>query len=183
MSQPAIGQKQTTVLLLVMVALLAAIVAVLVWQNSRPATPAPISSAMPADTGLTAGMPPANMGTPSAPAEFDPATAPVVPAGVTPEEYVLDYYESCAAKDYEKAFTLLPAATQQNYGTAASFEQTLEGYGIAGFSVDPPVEGDGTVSVVGYQEAQGMTFAYEWKFVEGDDGQWLVASRTMAGTK
>ncbi len=179
----ALGQKQLTSILAVAAVALVAIVALLVWQNSRagtaaePTVPAPMLSATD-----PSGMPP---GMPSQPpaAAFDPATAPVVPADMTPVEYVTAYYEACANKEYERAFTMLPAATQQNYGAAEAFEQTLEGYQISGYSVEEPIEIDGGVSVLGWQQAQGMSFGYEWNFVEGDDGSLLVHSRVMAGSK
>ncbi|MCL4554199.1 MAG: hypothetical protein M1565_03570 [Actinobacteria bacterium] len=53
--------------------------------------------------------------------EFDPTTAPVVPDGQTPEEYVREYLELCSAGEFEQAYTMLPIATQLRYGTAASF--------------------------------------------------------------
>ena len=186
MSEPAVGQKQTTVLLIAMVVLLAVIVGVLVWQNARPGTqvPAATSTMPPNDAaGLNSGMPSDPMTAMPTTPQFDPATAPVVPEGVDLAEYVRSYHEACEAKDYERAFTLLPIATQQTYGSADVFEQTLEGYGISDFSVDEPVVEDGEAIVVGYQVAQGMTFVYEWLFVENDEGQWLVAARTNAGTR
>jgi hypothetical protein len=116
--------------------------------------------------------------------EFDPATAPAVPEDQTPLEYLTAYYEACASPRSTAPHTaLLPVASQQYYGDAASFEQTLEGYGITDFSVDEPVESGDTVSIVGWQVAQGMTFGYEWTFVKIDDGTWRVKSRTMAGAQ
>ena len=85
------------------------------------------------------------------------------------------------AGSYDEAFVMLPTATQAYYGDSAGFANTLQGYGITGFSVDPPVEEGDTVVIVGHQEAQGMTFSYSWTLVKGDDGAWLVQSRDMAG--
>ena len=179
----ALGQKQLTSILVVVAVALIAVVAVLVWQNSstgtvaEPTVPTPMLSATD-PAAVPPGMP---AQVPSA--DFDPSAAPVVPADMTALEYVTEYYEACANKEYDRAFSMLPAATQQNYGAAEAFEQTLEGYQIAGYSVDEPVEIDGGVSVLGWQQAQGMSFGYEWKFVEGDDGSLLVHSRVMAGSK
>jgi hypothetical protein len=180
MSQSALGQKQITILLAVAAILLAAVIGILIWQNSNSS---PSTSAAPVSTDLAAVTPPAGMGAQVPEVDFDPATAPAVPEGQTPLEYLTGYYEACAAKDYETAYSLLPVASQQYYGDAASFEQTLEGYGISEFSVDEPLESGDTVSIVGWQVAQGMTFGYEWTFVKADDGTWRVKSRTMAGAQ
>ncbi len=153
--------------------LLAAIVGVLVWQNTNsPEIPAVGSATEPAG---------GSMGGAQAPAvEFDPATAPAVAEGQTPAEYVTAYYEACAAKDYGTAYGLLPVASQQYHGDAASFAATLESYGVTAYSVGDAVESGDTVSVIGGQEAQGMMVNYEWLFVQADDGTLRLMSRTMA---
>lgn len=179
MSQSALGQKQITILLAAAAVLLAAVIGILVWQNSNSS---PSASVAPVSTD-PAVQAPAGMGAQVPDVDFDPATAPAVPEGQTPLEYLTGYYEACATKEYETAYSLLPVASQQYYGDAASFEQTLEGYGISDFSVDEPVESGDTVSIVGWQVAQGMTFGYEWTFVKADDGTWRVKSRTMAGAQ
>lgn len=181
MPQSALGQKQITLLLVVAAVLLAAIIGVLVWQNSGSSpTPAvaPVSSG---DAG--AAQPPAGMGAQVPTVEFDPATAPAVPDDQTPYEYLTAYYEACAARDYDSAFGMLPVASQRYYGDADAFAQTLDSYGITEYSVEQPVESGDTVTVVGWQVAQGMTFGYEWAFVKADDGVWRVKSRTMAGAQ
>ncbi len=183
MSQPAFGQKQVMLLLVVVAVLLAAIVGVLVFQNmNSPAIPS-AEGTVPPPTGAQppAGMPGAGAQAPAV--EFDPATAPAVPEGQTPSDYVTAYYEACAAKEYDTAFGLLPVASQQYYGDASAFAATLESYGVTEFRVDAPVENGDTVSVVGWQEAQGMSFGYEWTFVKADDGTMRVKARTMAGTQ
>ena len=189
MSEATQSQKQMVVLLVIIAALLAAIAGVIIYQQSnssstsgpvattqptqQPATTDP--NAAPADSGAGAsGVAPAG-------AEFDPATAPVVPADMTPEEFVTEYYELSSAGEYDEAYAMLPTATQAYYGDSSGFASTLEGYGITGFSVDPPVEEGDTVVIVGHQEAQGMDFSYSWTLVKGDDGAWLVQSREMAG--
>jgi hypothetical protein len=178
MSQSALGQKQITILLAVAAILLAAVIGILIWQNSNSSTTPPVVLS----TDATA-QPPTGMGAQVPEVDFDPATAPAVPEGQTPLEYLTGYYEACAAKEYDTAYGLLPVASQQYYGDAASFEQTLEGYGISEFSVDEPLESGDSVSIVGWQVAQGMTFGYEWTFVKADDGTWRVKSRTMAGAQ
>ena len=180
MSQSAFGQKQVTLLLVVAALLLAAVVGVLVWQNSNsPSTPVADPSTPPA--GMGEAQPPAGMGGAQVPqVEFDPATAPVVPEGQTPAEYVTAYYEACANKEYDTAYGLLPVASQQYYGDAAAFEQTLESYGVTEYAVGEAVDSGDTVSVIGGQEAQGMMVNYDWLFVKGDDGTLYLQSRTMA---
>lgn len=181
MSQSALGQKQITILLAVAAVLLVAIIGILVWQNSTSPTPGASVEAQLSDSAALE--PPPGMGAQVPDVEFDPATAPAVPEGQTPYEYLNSYYEACAAKEYDTAYSLLPVASQQYYGDAASFAQTLESYGISEFSVDQPVESGDTIAVVGWQVAQGMTFGYEWTFVKADDDTWRVKSRTMVGAQ
>jgi hypothetical protein len=100
---------------------------------------------------------------------------------MTPEDFVTEYYELTMAGSYEDAYVMLPTATQAYYGDSAGFANTLQGYGITGYTVDPPTENGDTVVIVGHQDAQGMTFSYQWTLVKGDDGSWLVQSRDMAG--
>jgi hypothetical protein len=176
--------KQTTILLVVIAALLAAIIGILVWQNNNSSPPAPTAQAPTTDPA--AGGAPAGGGTatgvqPTGGEEFDPATAPIVPAEQTPEEYVNEYYQLSQDGEYDTAYLMLPTATQAYYGDSSGFAQTLQGYGVSGFSVEPQVEEGEAIKVVGVQDAQGMQFAYEWVFVKGDDGSWLVQSREMAG--
>jgi len=180
MSESALGQKQVTILLAVAAVLLAAIIGILIWQNSSSSSP---SSAAQAPSGTPTAQQPTGMGAQAPEVEFDPATAPAVPEGQTPAEYLTAYYEACANGDYQTAFDMLPVASQQYYGDVAAFEQTLKSYGITEYSVDEPTESGDTVSVVGWQVAQGMTFGYEWTFVKADDGTWRVKSRTMAGAQ
>ncbi|PKQ29282.1 MAG: hypothetical protein CVT60_06150 [Actinobacteria bacterium HGW-Actinobacteria-10] len=170
-------QKQIVIGLVAVAVLLAAIVGVLIWQNSKNAVPSPTLT----DTGTDeapAGMP-ATANTTAPPAEFDPATAPKVAEGQTPEAYVKAYYQACQDKKYDEAFKMLPTATQAYYGDTAGFQSTLEGYGVTAFSVQPQKEAGDAVTVVGSQTAQGMDFPYTWKFVKGDSGEWLCESRTM----
>jgi hypothetical protein len=183
------SSKQTTVLLVVIAALLAAIIGILVWQNNNSSTPQASSQAAttdPAAAGAAASGDAAAGGTatgvqPAGGEEFDPATAPVVPADQTPEQYVNEYYELSQEGEFDTAYQMLPTATQAYYGDSSGFASTLQGYGITGFTVEPQGEAEGKITVVGVQDAQGMQFAYTWTFVQGEDGTWLVESREMAG--
>lgn len=181
MSESAFGQKQVTILLAVAAVLLAAVIGILIWQNSSSSSPSS-QSQVPA-TGTPTAQQPTGMGAQAPEVEFDPATAPAVPEGQTPAEYLTAYYEACASGDYQTAYDMLPVASQQYYGDVTSFEETLKGYGITEYTVDEPTESGDSVSVVGWQVAQGMTFGYTWTFVKADDGTWRVKSRTMAGAQ
>ncbi|MDY0088033.1 MAG: hypothetical protein RBS78_05755, partial [Coriobacteriia bacterium] len=157
MSESATGNRQVTILIAIAAVLLAAVVGIIVWQNSK-------GSSNPAAPAQTSGMPtqqPTATGAQAPEVEFDPATAPAVPEDQTPLEYLQAYYKACAANDYATAFKMLPVASQKYYGDVSGFEQTLRGYGITEFSVDEPVENGDTVSIIGWQVAQGMTFGYE----------------------
>jgi len=174
-------QKQLVIGLVVIAVLLAGIIGILAWQDANDVPAVGASAQTPTGTSDGASqMPPANTGS-SAGGEFDPATAPSVPAEESPEQYVNRYYQLCQDGDYATAYTMLPTATQAYYGNAAGFEQTLTGYGITAFLVEPQVEAEGQVSVVGVQQAQGMDFPYTWVFVQGENGEWLVQSREMGG--
>lgn len=185
MSEQANPNQQTIVIGLVVIAvLLAGIVGVLVWQQSKATSiPQPVAQTTDPANGGTAAQPPAGMGqsnTGAASADFDPKTAPKVPAGTEPEAYVKQYYELCSKKEYDKAFKMLPTGTQAYYGTPDQFKSTLEGYGITGFEVKAGASTDKEVKVIGVQKAQGMDFAYTWTIVK-DGSDWLVKSREMGG--
>lgn len=179
------NQKTITLLLVAIVALLAAVVGVIIYQNANAvpdANPAqaPTGQTATPDTAATGNN---AQGTPAPPAEFDPATAPKVPEGQTPEQYVTAYYQACIEGDYETAFGMLPTATAASYGDSGAFAAQVEGYGVSGFSVDPQAENGDTCTVQGYQQVSDMSFGYLWTFVKGDNGTWLAQSRDMAGMK
>lgn len=183
MSDSAQSQRQIVALLVVAAVLAAAIIGVLLWQNFSSGVPAPTGTQTqtPAAPAAPGGMPPASNQVPSV--DFDPATAPTVPADQTPEQYVTAYYELCGKGDYETAYTMLPVATQQYYGDAVKFKSTLESYGLGAFEVSPQAEKGDEVTVVGTQEAQGMSFPYTWTFVKGEDGSWVIKSRQMGSAQ
>jgi hypothetical protein len=176
------SQKQVVVLLIVIAALLAGIAGVIIYQQNNNSVPAPVATSQLSQQPATDGGAAAGGGVaPAGGGEFDPATAPAVPTEMTPEEFVTEYYELTLAGSYDEAYVMLPTATQAYYGDSGGFANTLQGYGISGYSVDAPVEDGDTVTIVGHQEAQGMNFSYQWTLVKGDDGAWLVKSREMAG--
>lgn len=178
-------QKQIVIGLVVIAVLLAAIVGVLVWKNSSSNVPAPTTTGT---TGTTDnGATPMGGGsansTADPAAQFDPETAPKVPSGQTPEEYVKAYYQACQDGKFADAYKMLPTATQAYYQNEAGFESTLKGYGITAFSVQPQKDAGDTITVVGAQTAQGMEFPYTWTFVKATDGTWLVKSRDMGASQ
>lgn len=174
-------QKQVTILLAVAAGLLAVIVGVLLYQANAVPEPTVDGSQATAAQQPAAATAPQGEAIPAAAPEFDPATAPAVPAEQTPEQYVTEYYQKCQDGDYDNAFVMLPTATQASYGDSQAYAAQLTGYGITGFSVAPQTEQDGSVYVVGTQETPQMPIAYTWTFVQGEDGQWLAAQRQMGG--
>lgn len=178
MSESTKTMQQLTILGIVAAVLLVAIIGIFVYRSMAPTEPQPAEPvAQGTQTPPQGQMPPSADQAPQV--EFDPATAPVVPDGQTPEEYVTEYLELCSAGEFEQAFTMLPIATQTRYGTAASFAETLRSYNISGFEVSPQQESGDQITVVGTQQAQGITFPHTWTFVPGEDGSWLVKSRQM----
>ncbi len=179
-------QKQVTILLAVVAVLLATIIGIIVYQSTAIPEPTVTGTGGAATTAAdepAQTMPPTT-GQPTAAgdAEFDPATAPKVPADQTPEQYVSAYYQLCQDGEFETAFPMLPTSTQVNsYGDAATFAAQLTGYGITGSSVQPQVEQDGKIYVTGTQNTPQMDISYTWTFVQGDDGSWLCAGRQMGG--
>lgn len=186
MSEQANPNQQKTIMigLIVIAVLLAGIVGVLAWQGSKATSiPQPVATEQPAPTApAQGGSPTVSQGTMNtgAAADFDPKTAPKVPAGTEPEAYVRQYYELCSKGEYAKAYKMLPTGTQAYYGSADQFKTTLEGYGVTGFDVQPGASTDTEIKVVGIQKAQGMDFAYTWTIVKDGDN-WLVKSREMGG--
>lgn len=185
MSEQAQSNTQQTLVigLVVIAALLAAIVGVIIWQQtSTNALPSPNVNAQPADP---AAQPPAGMGgmgqQPAA-AEFDPASATKLAKGVEPEQFVTEYYSACDKGDWETAFKHLPAAKQVNNSPDALKEQ-VTGYGIKGFEVtSAKVEGDKATVIVDQVTGQYGTFENTWTFVQVD-GQWLVENKAVTGMK
>ena len=178
----AMNQKTITILLVVIAVLLAGVIGVLAYQNSTAVPDVnPAQGASTTQPAANTGMP--TQGTAAPPADFDPATAPKVPADQTPEQFVTAYYQACQDGDYETAFAMLPTATAATYGDSTSFGEQVAGYGISGFSVDPQVEEGDTCLVQGSQQVADMGFVYTWTFVKGDDGSWLAQSRAMGGMK
>jgi len=186
--QSTTSNQQTIVIgLVVIAALLAAIVGVLIYQQSQAASlPEPNVQATPADPTAGQQMPPAGMGGTtggqSAPAEFDPTKATQVPDGVEPEAYVTAYYEACDKGDWQAAFDALPVDKKAGNSPEALKEQ-VTGYGIKEFKVTgATVEGDKASVKVDQVTGSYGTFENTWTFVK-KDGKWLVESKAVTGMK
>ncbi len=176
-STAAPKNKSIVILLVVIIALLAAAVAyfVLADKGSTDTTTTPGTSTTEAPVTPPAGMPGS-----TTPTEFDPATATVVAAGLTPEQHVTTYFDAVVAGDYPAAFKMLPAAKQAEYGDEAAFASQLTGYGITSYAIDGVVENGDETEVTATAVMPGGNFSYLWTFVK-DGENWLVKSRTLPG--
>ena len=190
MSEQATGNSQQTLVigLVVIAALLAAIVGVIIYQQSSAnSLPQPTAQTAPAATdpaGAPAGMgdAPAGMGQGAPAAEFDAKTATKVAKGVEPEAWVTEYYEACDKDDWTAAFDRLPAAKKANNSPDALKAQ-VSGYGIEGFKVtSAKVEGDKATVIVDQVTGEYGTFENTWSFVKVG-GEWLVENKAVTGMR
>jgi len=167
------NNSQTIVIALVVVAvLLAALVGVLVYQQSQAA---PAAGQAPAGMGGAAGATGAEAG------PFDAKTATKVPAGTTPEAFLKAYHAAVVAGKYDEAYKMLPLDKQKSYGDANSYASQVKGYGITGYKLSKVTESGDSASAVGLMENPAMPITYTWKFKKVGD-TWYVESRTMGGT-
>ena len=182
---PQANSQQTLVIALVVVAvLLAAIVGLLVFQQSKaanPSVPVAVNPNVPITPGAATGAatPGAAGSTGSTP--FDAKTAPKVPANMTPEAYVKAYNEAVVAGKYDVAYKMLPIDKQKSYGSAAAYGDQVKGYGISGYKVGTPTTNGDTVSVVAEQDTSAMNITYTWNFKKVGN-TYYVDSRVMGGT-
>jgi len=190
MSENTQSNNQPIVIALVVVAvLLAALVGVLIYQQSKAAqlaqlgTPTAATEA-PAATGQApAGMGGATTGATGAEggAAFDAKTATVVPAGQTPEEFLKAYNEAIIAGQFDAAYKMLPLDKQKSYGDAKSYASQVKGYGITGYKLGKATENGDTTSIATLQENPAMPVTYTWNFKKVGD-TWYVESRVMGGS-
>ncbi len=177
--QAQTNSQQTLVIgLVVIAALLAAIVGVIIYQQST-ALPAPNVQATPQTPEQQT--PPAGMGQ-SAPVAFDPKVATKLDKGVEPEEWVKQYYEACDKDDWQGAFSRLPAAKKTGNSPDALKEQVSQ-YGIKGFKItSAKIEGDKASVLVDQVTGQYGTFENTWTFTKVD-GEWLVENKAVTGMR
>jgi hypothetical protein len=172
------NNQQTIVIALVVVAvLLAALVGVLIYQQSQAAKLATLGTTTdqtqaPATTNQT----PATTAGP-----FDAKTATKVPAGMKPDAFVKAYNEAVVAGKYDVAYKMLPLDKQKSYGDVASYTSQLKQYGITGYKMGTPQESGDTFSIAAVQENPAMPITYTWNFKKVS-GTWYVESRVMGGT-
>jgi hypothetical protein len=187
MSEQTQNNNTLVIGLVVVAVLLAAIVGVIVYQQST-AVP-PVTGTAPADTGAGAGaagsgMPPAGATgqEAAAPAEVDPASATEVPKGTEPEAFVKGYYEACEKGDWQAAFDALPA-DKKNGNSPDALEQQVSGYGVKGYEItDATVSGDTASVKVDQVTGSYGTFENTWTFVK-KDGVWFVSTKAVTGMK
>jgi hypothetical protein len=183
------NSQQTIVIALAVIAvLLAAIVGVLIFQQSQNAKLAAsgiaaTNASTPAATSGSADsqVPPSMNSAATASTPFDAKTATKVPAGMTPVQLVKAYNEDVIGGKYAVAYKLLPADKQKSYGDAAAYEAQVKAYGITSYNMGKPVETADSVSVAAEQVTPQMPITYTWEFKKVG-GQWFVASRTMGGS-
>lgn len=173
-------QQMIVIGLVVVAVLLAAIVGILIYNQSK-AIPAPSATA-PSQTAPAQGQAPAGMGSQqaAAPTEFDPKTATKVPKGMAPADMVKAYLDSVVSGKYEDAYKMLPVDTQASYGDAKSYAEQVKAYGITSGETGEPVESGDTVTVSATQVTPQMPITYTWTFKKSD-GQWYAAARAMGG--
>jgi hypothetical protein len=177
-----INNQQIIVIgLIVIAALLAAIVGVMIYQQTR-AIPTTTAGTTQTQTQTPQTNTPAMGGGTSAPVAFDPKTATKVAAGMTPEQHLKTYNEDIIKGKFAEAYKMLPLDKQQSYGSAAAYETQVKGYSINKYTMGKPVTKDNgnTVEIVTEQVTPQMPIAYTWTFKKVG-GTWYVASRTMGG--
>jgi len=173
-------QQMIVIGLIVVAVLLAAIVGVLVYQQST-GVPAPTVSGTGSTTPAPAtGGAPVQPGTTAASTEFDAKTATKVPEGQTPADLIKAYHQAVIDGKYEEAYKMLPLDKQQSYGDSKAYGEQVKAYGITSYEMQPPVESGDTVTISATQVTPQMPIAYTWTFKKVGD-TWYVASRTMGG--
>ncbi|MBF4509032.1 MAG: hypothetical protein ISP10_00930 [Aeromicrobium sp.] len=172
---PARSNQMLYILLGVVAVLLVVIVLFLtgVIGGSGTETTSPVAEA-PSTGGEMPQMPSV-----TEPVEFDPATATRVPAGETPEQYVVAYFDAVVAGDYTGAYDRLPA-DKKAASTEDQFAEQLTGYGITAYTIDEVSEEGDEARVQATASMAGGAFQYLWTFVKDGD-EWLVKSRTLPG--
>jgi hypothetical protein len=183
------SQQQMVMLALVVIAvLLAAIVGVMVWQQSRAAVPAmdqvqqPAAPAADAAAEAPAGMTGGTTQAAPDPAVVDASAATAVPKGTEPEAFVKGYYEACDKGDWKSAYNALPADKKAGQ-TPEGLQQQVEGYNVTSYAVtSAQVDGDKATIMADQVTGSYGTFENQWTFVK-KDGVWYVTSKAVTGMK
>lgn len=194
MSEEPRNQNQMVMYLMGgIIVLLVAVVGILVARNNSPAAniapvpnataanPAPSGQAQDPAGGQT-GAPTGMGGAPAAPANFDPKTATKVPNGMTPKQFVEEYYKAIEAGKWDEAFKHLPADKQASQDVA-SFKAQIEGYGVNGYSVGEETKQGSDVVVSADQVTTSYgTFMNGWVFTK-DGESFVLKSKAVTGMK
>ncbi len=171
MSQGAtINDKNILIGLAVVVALLAVIIGVLIYEQQFT---------VPEPTLTGGGSLPSQPANPAGGSggEVDLTKATKVPKGQSPEEFLKEYYEAIVKGDYASAYGKLPTYKKAEQ-TADQFAQTLKGYGVTGYEMDPTkTEGD-QVTIEAFQKTPNGAFGTVWVFAKQGDS-WVVKSKEM----
>lgn len=163
-------QRGLVVLLSIIAVMLALLIGVMIYMFAGGLG----SSSGSASSGSTSGASAES----SASAVFDPATATKVPEGMSPKEAVEQYHKYLVAKEYGKAYELLPLASKASYGSESAFTKQLAEYNVSGYELVQPQETADTYQVVAVQATSQISVAYQWT-LKKVDGQWYIAERNM----
>lgn len=183
------NQKMVMIALAVIAVLLAAIVGVMIYQQTQSAVPGVEPAAQTAPAGDPAAAAPAGMpgGAPSAnaapdPASVDPDAATEVPKGTELEAFVNAYYQACDKGDWKAAYDALPADKKVGQ-TPEGLQQQVEGYNVTSYVVkEASVDGDKAVVMADQVTGSYGTFENQWTFVK-KDGAWYVSGKAVTGMK
>lgn len=111
------------------------------------------------------------------PATSAEASETVVPAGETPEEFVVAYFDAVVDGDYATAYDRLPADKKAEQ-TPDDFAASLQDYAISGYAIDG-VQEDGTqVQVLVTATMSAGSMSYLWTFSQDGDS-WVLLSREL----
>ena len=181
MSEQTQNTNTMVIALAVIAVLLAAIVGVIIWQQSSAIPPVTATTTPAPTTGAPAGMGGTTAtGSNAEPTEFDTKTATKVPEGMSPEDMLRAYHEDIIAGKFAEAYAMLPLDKQKSYGDATAYEQQVAAYGITSYELGDQKEDGDTVTIAATQVTPQMPISYDWTFKQVD-GQWYVVSRTMGG--
>lgn len=148
-------------------------------KPSEPTTyaapaPAPVTTAV----GTTSSVDPAAaisgefippQPAPGSQREFDPENAPVVPKGVSAEQYIKDYYAAVEKTDWAKASKMLPDVTPGE--SVEDFKGLQYGYELQSFNVLTAVPNDeGAAAMVVHITKDNGVWNTIWTFLNTDRG-------------
>lgn len=164
------NQRGLVILLSVIAVMLALIIGVMIYMFAGGLGGSSGSSSATSGMGASVDT--------SGSATFDPATATKVPDGMTQKEFVVQYHEYVVAKDYAKAYALLPAGSKAAYGSESAFAAQLTEYNVTGYEIGQTEEAEDTYMIAAAMKTSQVNVAYVWTFKQVD-GQWYAAQRDL----